>query len=326
MRPLNVGVLGVGHLGQHHARLYADLPDTHLVGVFDIDRPRAELIATRHACRRFDDLETGIHAVDAVSIAVPTTFHHAVAKACLEQGRHVLVEKPIAASVPEARELVALAQSRGCVLQVGHSERFNPIFLAVQSRIGQPGFIEAHRLGPFSERGTDVDVVLDLMIHDLDLALSMTKSPVEEIRAAGVAVLSPYVDIANARLQFANGCVANLTASRVSATKLRRCRVFQREGYLSIDFQARHAVIASRMQTEGVRPTVHMESIKGSEEEPLRLQLQAFVHSIRKKEPPVVSGEAGTSALELAYHIRDSIAAYWRRLGDVTPVSPDGLG
>ncbi len=321
MQPLNVGVLGVGHLGQHHARLYASLPDTRLVGIYDTDRQRAALIADRHGTRSFDDPESLIATVEAVSVAAPTTTHHRLAKLCLEQGRHVLVEKPIAVTVAEAQELVDLARARGCVLQVGHSERFNPVFLAVQSRIRRPGFIEAHRLGPFSERGTDVDVVLDLMIHDLDLVLSFIASPIEEIRAAGVAVLSPHVDIANARLEFADGCVANLTASRVSPTRLRRCRVFQREGYVSIDFQTRQAVIASRTQPQGGRPALELEQVRGSDEEPLRLQLQAFARAVVKQEPPVVSGEAGTAALAVAHRVRDAIAAYWRRL-EAAPAPP----
>lgn len=314
MPQVNMGVMGVGHLGQHHARLYASLPETRLAGVFDTDPERAALIAGRHGCPVFPTPDALIAAVDAVSVAVPTTFHHRLAKQCLERRRHVLVEKPIAVTVEEAQDLVDLARRRRCVLQVGHSERFNPIMIAVRDRIGTPGFVEAHRLSTFSERGTDVDVVLDLMIHDLDLVLAMTRSPVEEIRAAGVAVLSPQVDIANARLQFANGCVANLTASRVSATRLRRCRVFQREGYVSIDFQTRQAVVAKRVQTGGQRPALELEQIKGSDEEPLKLQLEAFVRSIIKGEPAVVSGEAGTAALELAHRVRDAISAYWKRL------------
>ncbi len=314
MAPLKVGVLGVGHLGQHHARLYAALPETTLAGIFDTDSARAAQIAERHGCPVFATPEALIAGVEAVSVAVPTTFHHRLAKLCLQQGRHVLVEKPIAVTVEEAQELVDLASARRCVLQVGHSERFNPIMLAVRDRISAPGFIEAHRLAPFSERGTDVDVVLDLMIHDLDIVLSLTKSPVESVVAAGVPVLSSRVDIANARLQFANGCVANLTASRVSASRLRRCRVFQRDGYVSVDFQTRQAVIAHRKTGEGTKPTLEIEHLQGSDEEPLKLQLASFVRAVTQRVPAVVSGEAGTAALALAHRIRDAIDAYWARL------------
>ncbi len=310
MLPLNMGVLGVGHLGQHHARLYASLPETRLAGVFDTDSERAALVAGRHGCPVFSTPEALVAAVDAVSVAAPTTFHHRLAKLCLAQGKHVLVEKPIAVTVEEARDLVALARSKSCVLQVGHSERFNPIMLAVRDRIGAPGFIEAHRLGTYSERGTDVDVVLDLMIHDLDLVLSLVGSPVEEIRAAGVAVLSSRVDIANARLQFANGCVANLTASRISSAKMRRFRIYQQDGYVSIDLQARQAVVGHRTQL-GEKPRLELEEFKGSDEEPLKLQLAAFAGAIDRREPAVVTGEAGTAALELAHRIREAIAGYW---------------
>ena len=211
-------------MGQHHARIYAGLPDAKLMGVADVDPSRSRLVAERHGVAAYSDTAALLKEVEAVSVAVPTSSHHAVTKACLEADVHVLVEKPIAATTEQARELIEVAKRRRRVLQVGHVERFNPVLMAARPHITDPGFIECQRRSPFSERGTDVDVVLDLMIHDLDLVLSMTKSPVEEIRAAGVAVLSPYVDIANARLQFANGCVANLTASRVSPTRLRRCR------------------------------------------------------------------------------------------------------
>lgn len=311
---VKVGVMGVGHLGQHHARIYAMLPETQLVGLFDTDPARAAVIAERHGCRVFTTPEALVAEVEAVSVAVPTTAHHAMGTICLAAGRHALIEKPIAVMVSEAEALVALAQAKGCVLQVGHSERFNPITLAVQGRIDRPGFIEAHRLAPFNERGTDVDVVLDLMIHDVDLALAMTKSTVETVHAAGTAVLSPRVDIANARLQFANGCVANLTASRVSAQRLRRCRVFQRDGYVAIDFQSRHATVTRRVPGEGGRTTLDLEQLTGSDEEPLKLQLASFIHAIRTGAPPVVSGQAGLAALSVAHRIRDAIDVYWAGL------------
>ena len=237
MTPFRAGVIGVGHLGQHHARLYASLPGARLVGVADQSVERAQTVADRHGVRVFRTADELLPHVDVVSVAVPTSGHYAVAKACLQAGKHVLVEKPIAVTPGEAQELVQLAKQRGCCLQVGHSERFNPVMALMRPHIGRPVFIECHRLSSFSERGTDVDVVLDLMIHDLDLVLSLNPGPVEEVRAAGVAVLSSSIDIANARIQFRSGCVANLTSSRVSTNKMRRLRLFQRDNYLSIDFQ-----------------------------------------------------------------------------------------
>ena len=245
MTTLRAGVIGVGHLGQHHARLYAALPDAVLVGVTDQDSERAQLIAERHGTKVFNDVQDLLDVVDVVSIAVPTSAHYRVAKACLNAGKHVLIEKPIAVNSTEAMELVELAKAKGCRIQVGHSERFNPIMHVMRPHIRRPAFIESHRIGPYSERGTDVDVVLDLMIHDIDLVLSFDPGPVEEVRAAGVPVLSSTIDIANARIQFQSGCVANLTASRVSLTKMRRLRVFQRDSYVSIDFQSRQGIVGA---------------------------------------------------------------------------------
>jgi predicted dehydrogenase len=313
MPKVRTGVIGVGHLGQHHSRLYAALPDSQLVGVFDTDPERARLIAERHGGRAFSRPDELIAAVQAVSVAVPTTAHYEVAKLCLEQGRHVLVEKPIAARLADAQELVRLAGERGCVLQVGHSERFNPIMLAARPHIDAPSFIECHRLSSFGERGTDVDVILDLMIHDLDMVLSFNPGPVEEVRAAGVPVLSSHVDIANARIQFGGGCVANLTSSRVSMNRMRRLRVFQRDRYVSVDYQTRHAVVYRRRMDQGTKPQLNMEQLVGSDEEPLKLQLQSFLVSVTTGAPAVVSGEAGAAALALAYQVREAIDSFLYR-------------
>ncbi len=313
MKPVKVGVIGVGHLGQHHARLFASLPGASLVGVVDLNADRAGQVASRHQVTVFRDAPTLLKEVDAVSVAVPTSAHHEVAKMCLDAGVHVLVEKPITVRVEEARELVEGANKRGLVLQVGHIERFNPAIMALRPHIHRPGFIECHRLSPFGERGTDVDVVLDLMIHDLDMVLSFQPGPVEEIRAAGVPVLSQNIDIANARIAFRNGCVANLTASRVSMNRLRRLRLFQRDGYISLDYQTRQGMICRRVTPEGQRPKIEIEQIRGSEEEPLKLQLEAFLLAVSAGLPPPVTGEDGMAALDLAQQVVEAIGAFVKR-------------
>mgnify|MGYP001605658792 CR=1 FL=1 len=311
--PIRAGVIGVGHLGQHHARLYASLPGSQLIGVVDQSIERAQMVADRHGVRVFRTVDELLSQVDVLSVAVPTSGHYAVAQACLNAGKHVLVEKPIAITLGEAQELVQLAKQRGCCLQVGHSERFNPIMALMRPFIGQPVFIECHRLSSFSERGTDVDVVLDLMIHDLDLVLSLNPGPVEEVRAAGVAVLSSSIDIANARIQFRSGCVANLTSSRVSTNKMRRLRLFQRENYLSIDFQTRQGMICRRNAKAGERPAVEVEQFQGGDEEPLKLQLESFLHAAGAGTRPVVSGEDGAAAVDIAHQVLRAITAFASR-------------
>ena len=313
MKRLRAGVIGVGHLGQHHARHYATLPGSILVGVYDPEASRAKLIADRHAVEAWTDLDSLLRNVEIVSVAAPTSAHFSAAKACLEAGKHVLVEKPIAATSVEARELVELAARRGCLLQVGHSERFNPIMQRMRPCIDRPAFIECHRLSAFGVRGTDVDVVLDLMIHDLDLVLSFNPGPVEEVRAAGVPVLSSNIDIANARIAFASGCVANMTASRVSTNKMRRLRVFQRDRYVSIDFQSRQAMVSRRTQDGGARPTIEVESFQAGDDEPLRLELDAFIQAVTSGSRPVVSGEDGEAALNLATRVLEAIGQFAQR-------------
>ncbi|MCC6139049.1 MAG: Gfo/Idh/MocA family oxidoreductase [Nitrospira sp.] len=313
MKKLRAGVIGVGHLGQHHARLYASIPGVTLAGVTDQSFERAQEIAGRHAAQAYPNPEDLLNDVDLVSVAVPTSSHYAVAKQCLEAGKHVLVEKPIAVQPAEAHELVALAKMKDCRLQVGHSERFNPIMRLMRSHIQRPAFIEGHRQGSYSPRGTDVDVVLDLMIHDLDLVLSFNPGPVEEVRASGMAVLSPTIDIAQARIQFRGGCVANLTASRISTNKMRRLRLFQRENYLSIDFQTRQAVIVRRRALSGAPPELDTESFQGNADEPLKLQLESFVQAIQNGSRPEVSGENGAAALEVAHQVLAAVAEHAAR-------------
>ena len=315
MAPLRAGVIGVGHLGQHHARLYASLPGAQLVGVMDQSVERAQVVADRHGARIFRTVDELLSQVEVVSVAVPTSGHFAVAKACLEAGKHILIEKPIAATLEEAQELVQLAKQRGCCVQVGHSERFNPVMALMRPHIGPPVFIECHRLSSFSERGTDVDVVLDLMIHDLDLVLSLNPGPVEEVRAAGVAVLSSSIDIANARIQFQRGCVANLTSSRVSTNTMRRLRLVQRDTYLSIDFQTRQGLICRRTTLAGKRPTVEVEQLQGGDEEPLKLQLESFLHAVSTGSRPGVSGEDGAAAVDLAHQVLQAIETFAARHG-----------
>ncbi len=313
MKLLRIGVIGVGHLGQHHARLYASLHGAQLVGVMDADDTRARAVAERHGTRVFAELAALLREVDAVSVAVPTSQHHGVVMPCLKAGVHVLVEKPIASTVQEARDLVDAAKARGCVLQVGHIERFNPIIRAARGYIRRPGFIECHRLSPFGERGTDVDVVLDLMIHDLDMVLSFQPGAVEEVRAAGVPVLSANIDIANARLAFANGCVANLTASRVSTNRMRRLRVFQRDAYVAVDYQTRQGAVCRRVDGQGGRPSIEAHPLQGSDEEPLKLELESFLDVVANRARPEVSGEDGTAALELAQQVIQAIGSFMER-------------
>jgi predicted dehydrogenase len=313
MAKLRAGVIGVGHLGQHHARLYASLPDSTLVGVVDHDHGRASLIGGQYGARAYDDLPDLLKHVDVVSVAVPTSAHYSVTKACLEAGKHVLVEKPIAVLPIEAQRLVELAKMNGCTLQVGHSERFNPIMRMMRPHIRRPMLFEGQRMGLYSERGTDVDVVLDLMIHDLDLVLSCHPGPVEEVRAAGLSVRSSTSDVANAYIQFESGCVASLIASRVSLKAMRHMHLFQPDGYVSIDFQSRKGAIGRRSVETGRKPMVAVEEFQAGDDEPLRLQLESFLQAIRAQSCPVVSGEDGMAALEVAHRVLSAIRSFGQR-------------
>lgn len=307
MDQLNVGVIGVGHLGQHHARLYAQFPDTKLVGIADLDRDRAEAIGQQHDAPVFSNIHELLGAVDAVSVAVPTTHHRDVVLSCLNAGVHVLVEKPLASTVDDARDMVACAKQHGLILQVGHVERFNPVMDVVRGIVHTPGFIECHRLASYQPRGTDVDVVLDLMIHDLDLILSLNLGDITQVEAVGVAVLSSQVDFANARVEFSGGSIVNFTASRMSTGRLRKMRLFQSDLYLSVDFQTRQGIVYRRADHVNDMSSVVEESIQGTDEEPLKRELQAFVRSVQSGMSHGVSGEEGLRALELAHAIIDSI-------------------
>ena len=313
VRPLRVGVIGVGHLGQHHARLYAALPQATLVGVVDTRPEQAQAVAERYGAAVFADVQALLKEVDAVSVAVPTSDHYVITKACLAAGIHVLVEKPIAVEPHEAHDLVRLARQSARVLQVGHVERFNPAIAALRSLVSRPVYIECHRLSRFGVRGTDVNVVLDLMIHDLDILLSFQPGPVEEIRAVGAPVLTPLYDIAQARIQFAGGCVANLTASRVSEAPSRTIRLFQRDAAITMDYHTRQGTISRAHTPAEGELGIETKPLAGGEGEPLKLELEAFLRSVSTGTPPVVSGEDGTAALDLAHRILGAIDEFLRR-------------
>jgi predicted dehydrogenase len=302
-RRVRVGVVGVGALGRQHARVYSSLPGARLVGVYDADGPRSAEVARLYECRAFDRLEEMLPEVDAATVAVPTVEHHRVARALLEAGKDVLVEKPMTVTLAEADDLIRLAEDRRAVLQVGHIERFNPATDVLLATVKEPRFIEVHRLASFSPRSLDIDVVLDLMIHDLDIVLALDGSEALQVDAVGIPVLTPKVDIANARLRFASGLIANLTASRVSMDKVRKFRVFSPRTYVSVDFAGREAQVCRLKQGEGGRPEISVEKTGAPEEEPLRRQNEAFLGAVAKRSRPVVTGEDGRRALALAHSI-----------------------
>lgn len=300
---VRVGVIGVGALGQHHARVYARLPQARLVGVYDRDVGRATEVAAQHGGRVFHDLREILAEVDAASVAVPTVDHHRVARALLDAGKDVLIEKPMTVTLEEADDLIALSLARRAVLQVGHIERFNPAVDVLRATVCHPRFIEVHRLGSFSARSLDIDVVLDLMIHDLDIVLSLDSSEAVQVDAVGVPVLTPRVDIANARLRFASGLIANLTASRVSAEKVRKFRVFSPRTYISLDFAGREAQVYRLVDGAEGKPDISVERSAAPDEEPLRRQLEAFLEAVRARGTPLVTGADGRRALALAHTI-----------------------
>jgi predicted dehydrogenase len=309
MTRLRCAVVGAGYLGRFHAQKYAALADCDLVGIADPSpearaRLESELGVAGHA-----DHRALLGRVDAVSIATPTPLHHAVACDFLAAGTHVLVEKPIATTAQEACEMIALAAAKRLVLQVGHLERFNPVILAVADVLSQPRFIESNRLAPFKPRGTDVDVLLDLMIHDLDIVLSLVDSPVAEVRAVGVPVLTPSIDIANARIEFANGCVANIDASRMSVKPSRKLRLFQPDCYMSLDLQERSVDIvrADPRATGGPIPGFALERAEYPEGDSLEAELAAFVDAVRGRDQPAATGQDARRALELALAISHRI-------------------
>jgi len=323
-RILRIGVVGVGHLGSLHAKMLADMPGVRLAAVYDAAPARGESVAAQYGTACAAGLEALLDAVDAVTIATTTGAHTAVGLRALERGKHVFVEKPITETIEEAGKLCEAAARRGLVLQVGHIERFNPAILALEKYTIAPMFVESHRLAQFNPRGTDVGVVLDLMIHDIDLILSFVRSPVRAVEANGVAVVSDSVDIANARLQFENGCVANVTASRISQRKMRKMRLFQPNGYISIDFSEGTAEVfrlvgEDEPETKGTmmlgeigsgkhRRKIVYELPEVKEVNALRHELALFAGAVASGTPPVVSGEDGKRALEVAGAIMEKIS------------------
>jgi predicted dehydrogenase len=306
--PLRIAVIGVGYLGRHHARILASLPGATLVGVVDKNSGRAREIAAANGTLAIGDYRELLGKVDAVTVAVPTNLHAEVALPFLSEGVGVLVEKPMTSSLPAADELMAVARRSGAVLAVGHTERFNPAVAAARPLLTDPRFIEVHRLGTFPERSLDIDVVFDLMIHDLDVVLSLVQSEVEAIEAVGVPVLTGRVDIANVRLRFANGCIANITASRISRDRVRKIRFFQPAAYLSIDYAAQKIEMWKLVTGEGPKPSIQGGDIEVRSEEPLVRELADFVDAVSTRRAPLVPGEEGRRALALAQTITDRIA------------------
>jgi len=304
---LRAGVVGVGYLGRFHALKYAAHPDVDLVAVVDIDGDRCRAVATEVGAEALVDHRKLIGRVDCVSVAVNTQYHHAVARELLDAGIDVLVEKPLTTTVADGQELLELAVRHQRVLQVGHLERFNPAIRAIEGLVTQPRFIECQRLAPFTERGTDVDVVLDVMIHDIDLLLAMVPSPLRAVEAVGVPVLTGSVDIANARLRFANGCIANVTASRVSLKRERKFRIFQGDAYFSIDFDQRQVRVCRRESDADGRTSLTVEQIAVEDGDALANEIAAFVQAVRARETPPVTGWDGLRALEVAHVVRESV-------------------
>jgi predicted dehydrogenase len=303
-RRVKVAVIGIGHLGQHHARIYAELPGADLVAVVDIAESRRREVGGKLNVPALTNYRDLLGKVDAVSVAVPTLHHHEIARDFLRAGCDVLVEKPMTRTLDEADDLVAIAAASNRILQVGHSERYNGAVQVLAKEVQDPGFIEVHRMGPFPGRGTDVDVVLDLMIHDIDIVLTLVGAPVTAVSAVGVPVVSDQVDIANARIEFASGCVANLTASRVSGERLRKIRVFQRDTYFVLDYAAQELHLFRQVPADSPgQSRLTRVDIPVARVEPLRQELVDFVSSVRTRRPPLVAGEAGREAVAVATQI-----------------------
>lgn len=310
---LPIGVIGVGSLGFHHARILREISGARMVGMYDTDLQRRNAVAEQLAVRAFDSLDELLTSVEAAVVAVPTTVHAEVALQAVDRGVHLLIEKPLASTLEQADRIVERAESAGVLVATGHVERFNAALVAGERYLDEPRFIESHRLSPFGPRGTDVAVVLDLMIHDIDLVLSLVERQVSSVAAVGVSVLTPNIDIANARLTFESGAVANITASRVSRERMRKIRFFQRSGYISLDLASgtgeflrlREGVRIGELEagTVGIEQIVERVELHGDGREPLRRELEAFVGAVRGENPVVVSGREGRQALAVALEI-----------------------
>ncbi len=306
--PVRIAVIGVGHLGQHHARLLAGLDHVHLAGIVDINASRAKEIADKYGAPAFANAADLVGHVDAVTIATPTVTHIDIAMPFVEAGVAVLIEKPLAVGLEEADRLLEAAARRGTIVATGHTERFNPAVAAALPLVTSPRFVEIHRLGTFPERSLDIDVIFDLMIHDLDLLLTVAGSDVVTIDAVGVNVLTPRVDIANARIRFASGCIANVTASRISRDRVRKARFFSRDAYVSIDYAAQEVEVYRLIPQEGGRPAIQGGRLDVPNEEPLRRELADFADAVRSGRQPGVTGHDGRAALALATQVADLIA------------------
>ena len=324
MKQIRIGVVGTGHLGSYHIQKYLKMPECRVVGVADLSEENARKAAAGRNFEILTDCRGLLGKVDAVSIAVPTGAHHEVAAIFLKAGIDVLLEKPIATTLAEAEELIQLADAKKLVFQIGFVERFNPAVTALRSVMGRPLFIESHRLHPFFERGTDVDVILDLMVHDLDIILYFVKSPVENVDAVGVSVLSDKVDIANARLTFAGGCVANITASRVTGKVMQKIRFFGVDGYHAVDFKKRALVSLNRRNGAGGQIEIAENPVEVIPADPLEEEIRSFVRAVADRTPPAVPGRDGRDALELALRINDAILRNRERAPFLTDAIPCG--
>jgi predicted dehydrogenase len=309
MKLVRTGVIGTGYLGKFHADKYSELIESELVGIVDTDYEAAQTISNRLNVPAFKSYEELFDRVDAVSIVVPTELHHKIAKDFLLNGIDVLVEKPMTTTLEEAEDLIETAKKNNCVLQVGHLERFNAAVLALNNVIKQPLFIESHRLAPFKDRGTDVDVILDIMIHDIDIILNIVGSPVKAIHAVGVPVVSSENnDIANVRLEFESGCVANVTASRISAKEMRKIRIFQHDAYLSIDYAAQQVEVYGKTDSdEHDTPQITYDQIDIKQGDSLKEEIRSFLNAVKSRSIPEVPGEAGKNALKVALEIVEQI-------------------
>ena len=304
MKPIRTAVIGTGYLGKFHADKFAQLPDSTLVAVVDTDPANGRPVAERHGVAFHHDYREILDKVDAVSIVVPTSLHHPIARDCLEHGLDVLVEKPITVTVAQADELIAVAERNQRILQVGHLERFNAAMRGIEQCIDKPMFIETHRLAPFKERGIDVDVILDIMIHDIDLILSIVNAPVTGIHAVGVPVVSSDKnDIANARLEFATGCIANITASRISVKEMRKTRIFQQDAYISVNFATQHAEVYRKLHDPEMGAQISYEEVGVDQNDALLEEARSFLQAVQQRTPPVVTGAAGREALRVALEI-----------------------
>jgi predicted dehydrogenase len=313
-KPIRVAAVGAGEFGRNHVRVWREIEGAELVGIVDIDADRAGRVAAEFGTRVLSGLNAlAAERVEAVSLAVPTKEHARIGCRLLESDFDVLVEKPMAASLAEADELIAAARRRGRILQVGHVERFNPAFTAVQSIVSRPMFFEVHRLGIFTPRSLDIDVVYDVMIHDLDIVLSLVNSPVADLKAVGIPVITDKVDIAHARVEFETGTVANFTASRVSTERVRKMRFFQEHEYISLDF-TRQDVLRVRVKSATPQPEINFEKLPTKSEEPLHAELRAFLDSVRTRQTPAVDGLAGRRALELADRVMAGILEHAGRV------------